>query len=47
MMFGALPRHPLTRMIEPDASHTDAPTVAREEIARWIEEVAAAPTRKQ
>jgi len=27
-------------MTEPDASHIDAPSAAREEIARWIAEVA-------
>lgn len=43
MMFDALPRHALTRMTEPDASHIDAPSAAREEIARWIAEVAGAP----
>lgn len=42
MMFDALPRHALTRMAEPDASHIDAPSAAREETARWIAEVAGA-----
>jgi pimeloyl-ACP methyl ester carboxylesterase len=40
MMFDALPKHALTRMVEPAASHIDAPSAAREEIAGWIAEVA-------
>ena len=40
MMFDALPRNPLTRMYEPDSSHLDAPFASRDEIVRWITEVA-------
>ena len=40
-MFGALPKNPLTQLYEPDANHLRAPSAAREEIARWIAEVAA------
>jgi len=43
-MFDALPRHPLTRLYEPDADHRGAPYAAREEIARWTDGVASAPT---
>lgn len=39
-MFGALPRHPLTRLYEPDADHLRAPAAARDEILRWTTEVA-------
>ena len=38
--FSRLPRHPLTRLHEPAATHTTAPWESREEIARWIGEVA-------
>jgi dienelactone hydrolase len=38
-VFGALPRHPLTRLYEPNASHLGAPGASVEEIARWITEV--------
>jgi pimeloyl-ACP methyl ester carboxylesterase len=41
-MFSTLPRHPLTRLYEPDSDHVRAPTAAREEIARWSVEVAGA-----
>lgn len=44
MMFDALPRHPLTRLYEPDADHRGAPSAAREEIAHWMDQVASAPT---
>jgi len=40
-MFDALPRNPLTKLYEPGANHKQAPTASREEIARWIAEVAA------
>jgi pimeloyl-ACP methyl ester carboxylesterase len=43
LMFGALPRHPLTRLYEPDAGHLDAPAASVDEIVRWISEVAAQP----
>jgi pimeloyl-ACP methyl ester carboxylesterase len=39
-MFNALPRHPLTKLYEPDSTHRDAPAASIEEIARWISEVA-------
>lgn len=38
-MFDALPRHPLTRLYEPAASHTEAPAAALDEILRWTAEV--------
>jgi pimeloyl-ACP methyl ester carboxylesterase len=41
-MFDALPNNPLTRLVEPSASHLEAPAAAMEEIARWTTEVAAA-----
>ncbi len=40
-MFGALPPHPLTRLVEPDASHLEAPAASRDEIVRWMAEVGA------
>jgi pimeloyl-ACP methyl ester carboxylesterase len=39
-MFSAIPAHPLTRMIEPRASHTEAPGAAADEIVKWMQEVA-------
>jgi pimeloyl-ACP methyl ester carboxylesterase len=42
-MFAALPANPLTRMVEPVASHLEAPTAARDEVIRWITEVATRP----
>ena len=39
-MFGALPRHPLTRLYEPDSTHMDAPSASRDEILRWTSRVA-------
>jgi len=44
-MFRSLPRHPLTRLYEPDADHRGAPTASADEIARWTREVAYAPGR--
>ncbi|WP_051294016.1 alpha/beta hydrolase [Pseudoduganella violaceinigra] len=41
--FDALPRNPLTRLYEPEASHTSAPSASREEISRWMLEVANPP----
>jgi alpha-beta hydrolase superfamily lysophospholipase len=38
----ALPRHPQTRLYEPDASHLEAPAAAAPEIIRWIQTVAGA-----
>jgi len=46
-MFDALPRHPHTRLYEPDANHVRAPVAAREEIWRWFGEVAAATTARR
>ncbi len=43
VMFNALPRHPLTRMVEPDSGHLDAPAASLDEIVRWTAEVAGAP----
>jgi len=40
-MFEALPPNPLTRMVEPHASHLEAPDAAQDEIVRWIGEVVA------
>ena len=39
-MYGALPRHSLTKLYEPSAGHTDAPNAARDEILRWTSQVA-------
>ena len=36
----ALPRHPQTRLYEPDATHLEAPTASAPEIIRWIRAVA-------
>jgi pimeloyl-ACP methyl ester carboxylesterase len=44
MMFDALPRNPLSRMYEPDSGHLDAPFASRDEIVRWIAEVAGTPS---
>ncbi|WP_168163352.1 alpha/beta hydrolase [Curvibacter sp. PAE-UM] len=41
-LFAILPPQPLTRYLQPDASHTRVPTVAREAIAGWLIEAAAA-----
>ncbi|WP_156409902.1 alpha/beta fold hydrolase [Duganella sp. Root198D2] len=38
--FDALPRNPLTKLYEPDATHTGAPAASHEEISRWMMEVA-------
>jgi len=40
-LFEGLPPHPLTRMVEPDSKHLDAPTAAAEDIVAWIKQVAA------
>jgi len=42
-MFAALPRHPLTRLYEPEVAHLDAPTASVDEIVRWIGGVVARP----
>jgi len=39
-MFDALPRNSLTKLYEPEGTHLRAPSISREEIARWIVEVA-------
>ena len=38
-MFAALPRNPLTRLVEPDATHVNAPSASVNEIAQWTTEV--------
>jgi len=38
--YDALPRNPMTRLYEPDATHTGAPSASRDEISRWMMEVA-------
>jgi pimeloyl-ACP methyl ester carboxylesterase len=45
MMFGFLPANPLTRLYEPEADHAQAPAVARDEIVRWMREVAISAKR--
>lgn len=42
-MFDALPSHPLSKLYEPNATHTGAPTASIDEILRWTAEV---PARK-
>ena len=44
-LYRTLPKHPLTRLYEPDADHLGVPTAAADEIARWTREVASAPNR--
>jgi pimeloyl-ACP methyl ester carboxylesterase len=39
-MFDALPRHPLTKLYEPDSNHLSAPSASLDEILRWTIEVA-------
>ena len=39
-MFSALPKHPLTRLYEPDSDHQNAPSDSIDEIADWVTEVA-------
>lgn len=39
--FGMLPSTPMTRMIEPDSDHLNAPAAAATPIIQWIREVAA------
>jgi dienelactone hydrolase len=38
--FGALPKHPHTRLYEPSADHLSAPSASVDEIVRWTREVA-------
>jgi len=39
-MFAALPPNPLSSLVEPDSTHRDAPSASRDEIVRWIADVA-------
>lgn len=39
--FAALPKHPLTRLYEPDTDHRGAPRASIDEVLRWTAEVAA------
>jgi pimeloyl-ACP methyl ester carboxylesterase len=39
-LFENLPRHPLTRLYEPNSDHLGAPSASRDEIVRWTNEVA-------
>ena len=39
-LFDTLPKHPRTRLYEPNADHLGAPSASREEITRWIQEIA-------
>lgn len=41
-LYALIPSQPLTRYLQPSASHTTAPTVARDAIADWLIEVATA-----
>lgn len=40
-LYALIPAQPLTRYLQPGATHTNVPTVAREAIADWLLEVAA------
>lgn len=40
-VYGALPANPRTKLYEPETNHQRAPTDSRDEIARWMAEVAA------
>ncbi len=44
-LFGSLPPNPLTKLYEPDSNHLGAPSASRDEIVRWLAEVATAPKR--
>jgi len=44
-LYRALPRHPLTRLYEPDADHRGAPSASVDEIVRWTREVANAKSQ--
>jgi pimeloyl-ACP methyl ester carboxylesterase len=46
-MFSALPANPLTKLIEPSASHLEAPGAAAQEIFAWMQEVAARSAAQQ
>lgn len=39
-MFGLLPKHPLTKLYEPNSSHLNAPTASHAGIKQWVEEAA-------
>ena len=39
-LFDGLPKHPLTKLYEPDSNHLGAPSASRDEIMRWTMEVA-------
>ena len=41
-LYGDLPKNPQTRLYQPNADHRGAPTVAADEIARWMREIAGA-----
>lgn len=43
-LYRTLPRHPLTRLYEPDADHRGAPSASTDEIVRWTRDVANAPS---
>ncbi len=38
-LFSLLPKNPLSKLYEPNASHLDAPSASRDEIMRWTTEV--------
>ncbi|HUH58740.1 MAG TPA: alpha/beta fold hydrolase [Candidimonas sp.] len=42
-MFHSLPRHALTKLYEPNASHLGAPSASADEIVRWTTAVASKP----
>ncbi len=46
-MFQALPANPMSKMIEPSASHLEAPGAAAQDIWAWMQEVAARPAAPQ
>jgi esterase/lipase len=40
VIFSAFPPHALTKLYEPDSTHLEAPSAARDEIFRWTSQVA-------
>jgi pimeloyl-ACP methyl ester carboxylesterase len=38
--FGALPKHPMTKLYEPESSHLESPSASRREIINWIKQLA-------
>lgn len=44
-LFRSLPPHRFTRLYEPDSDHRGAPSASRDEIVRWLAEVATAEER--